>query len=314
MRMQSLRTRGLSMSEPPKQPDDHPTLGSFSQAFLKLLRPDGDRRNSHRGSDPTPADRSSLEKKGEVAAADLPAVQQLEIQKLLFNTGEVPLGVYPMGFHKAGGSLVTGRALLSTSQVYLFPGEDSCSVPAITTPIDSLTVLCLHPATSIFLLSDLQPDSAALHLSSPHLSSFVKAVQQLVHQCRGTFIPTVVFEDYGKMIAYAERLSQSEIEDLHSVEATKTLELIMTTSGDPYESKLLQQPCTYRSQSLSFLLTSKRLYLISKDYRAVETRKLSEVATVEFSHGTVSIVGKEWRLGVEMQDCAKVIELARKSA
>jgi hypothetical protein len=229
---------------------------------------------------------------------------------MMVDAVEQPLSLFGIVYSRQNAEETKCLAILSNIRVYFAEGTKLETVMERIEIID-IAVVCLQAKAATCVLYMCSPDPSFLIVTSAQLLDFLKAVQFLCYQIHQSFIPVVVFSSYDKMISYTEGLDLSHINSLHTIEALKTQELIMTTGGDLEESKLLIQPCTKDHADCLFLLTTRKVYVLTKEFRPVAMMRLEEINKIESISGSVVITGKEEKMELRMQDCVTVIERAR---
>lgn len=239
--------------------------------------------------------------------SSLAVPQQFAIKDLMLDVSELPISIF-QGTYARGSRLARKcQMVVSTLRLYFLDGsqrEDAVSLLDIA-------VLCLHLKSHTSLLYLCLPEPDQVTVTSPELLELLKALQFLSYQTHNSFIPVSAFTTVQEMTQFAAELTLSDINALHSMESLKAQEAILTSGGDIDESCSLIQPCTHLSEARLFLLSSKRFYVLSKDYAVVLKRAWSEVWNVSRDAECTVLTGKDWRVELGMADCSSALNAAR---
>lgn len=244
--------------------------------------------------------------------SSLSTPQQVKIKEMMVDPGEMPLSLFRISYCKNHEMEVKCILVVSTIRVYFTEDANMDKASEIIDLLD-IAVVCLHLKAATAVLYLCCPDPSYLLITSGQLVDLIKALQFLSYQTHLTFIPMSSFSSYREMIEYADNLNLSDINLLHSMEALKTQEVILVSGGDLEERKLVLQPCTYKSEGGLFLLTNRKVYVLSKEYKSLQSKKLSEIRSTEKDGNLIRLIGRDWKLELGMQDCLRAINLARSS-
>lgn len=232
---------------------------------------------------------------------------QVTIKELMLDMTELPISIFSGSFTRSDVSNCKCQIVMSTQRLY-FINEDTRE-----DVIDLLDIaaFCIYLKGTTCLLHLCMPEPDQVTIVSEELREILKALQFLSYQTHRCFIPVVTFNDEQEMKLFAEELTLSDINAMHSMENLKAQEVIFTSGGEVDEAVVLFQPCTYLCEARFFLLSNRHFYILTKDYSLVLKRPLSEIWNVKKDSDCTVISSREWRVELGMADCSAALNEAR---